>query len=69
MPGRSHLLVTGNYYHVFNKTIDAKRPFEESRMLRKFREIAWYYRSCGGHTPLAGTHLRGVYDFLIDTKA
>lgn len=45
MPGRSHPLVTGQYYHVFNKTIDGKRPLETVRMIQKFKHIAWYYRS------------------------
>jgi putative transposase len=45
MPGRPHLLVTSEYYYVFNKTVDGKRPLEDRRMLQKFKEIAWYYRS------------------------
>lgn len=45
MPGRSHPITTGNHYHVYNKTIDGKRPFENPRILQKFKEICWYYRS------------------------
>lgn len=45
MPGRNHPLVTGNYYHIYNKVLDSKRPFENPRTLQKFKEICWYYRS------------------------
>lgn len=45
MPGRNHPLVTGNYYHIYNKVLDGKRPFENPRILQKFKEICWYYRS------------------------
>lgn len=40
---RSH--VTGGYYHVYNKTIDGKRPLENPRLLAKMKDITWYYRS------------------------
>lgn len=60
MPGRPHLLVTGEYYHVFNKTVDGKRPFESSRMLNKIKEIAWYYRS------IATTHCYADFIRLAD---
>ena len=45
MSSRKVPFITGNYYHIYNKTIDAKRPFENPRLLHKFKEICWYYRS------------------------
>lgn len=50
MPGRKYPLVTEAYYHVYNKTIDGKRPLENPRVLSKMKEICWYYRSIS--TPL-----------------
>lgn len=45
MSSRKQPLITGSFYHVYNKTIDGKRPFENPRILRNFKEICWYYRS------------------------
>ncbi|OGK18433.1 hypothetical protein A3D80_00345 [Candidatus Roizmanbacteria bacterium RIFCSPHIGHO2_02_FULL_40_13b] len=38
-------LVTGQIYHVFNKTIDKKRIFEYEQFCQFFAEISKYYRS------------------------
>jgi len=44
MPGRSHPLLTGNIYHVYNKTIEKKVIFI-GEYCDKFIQTARYYRS------------------------
>lgn len=45
MPGRSQPLVTEQIYHIFNKSIDKKRIFEEKMVDQIFLDTAKYYRS------------------------
>jgi len=45
MPGRAHPIITGNIYHVFNKTIDRREIFTENNLCNKFIETITYYRS------------------------
>ncbi len=45
MPGRNHLFEEGGYYHVYNKTIDEKRPFESERNCKIFLHMMWFYRN------------------------
>lgn len=45
MPGRMHIFENGKYYHVFNRTIDGKRPFSSILNCKQFIRILWYYRS------------------------
>lgn len=45
MPGRDHPFLTGNTYHVFNKTIDGRRIFEDAEICQNFLECTLYYRS------------------------
>ncbi len=44
MPGRLHPLLTGNIYHIYNKTIENKAVFVE-KYCNKFIQTARYYRS------------------------
>jgi len=44
MPGRPHPLLTGNIYHVYNKTIE-KRSIFIKKYYEKFIQTACYYRS------------------------
>src|SRR3989344_8279828 len=43
MPGRQHPFLTGNIYHVYNKTLRGKLLNEASFL--KLEQIFWYYRS------------------------
>lgn len=45
MPGRNHIFEEGCYYHVYNKTIDGRRPFESARNAGIFLHMMWYYRT------------------------
>ena len=45
MPGRNHLFEEGGYYHIYNKTIDAKKPFVSSRNCQIFEHMIWFYRA------------------------
>lgn len=44
MPGRTYPLVTNNIYHVFNKSLDHKKIFENTTS-NLFLQIVRYYRS------------------------
>jgi len=44
MPGRLHPLITGNIYHVFNKSIEKKVIFSKE-FCNVFLKTAFYYRS------------------------
>jgi len=44
MPGRPHPLLTGNIYHIINKTIERKTIFV-NEISDKFLQTARYYRS------------------------
>ncbi len=44
MPGRKHGFQIGNYYHIYNKTIDGKRVFESATKANVFLHMLWYYR-------------------------
>lgn len=75
MPGRKYPLITEAYYHVYNKTIDGKRPLENPRILSKMKEICWYNRSKS--TPMCyADYLRAsderrkhVYNVLANTNS
>lgn len=45
MPGRKHPFIVGSIYHVFNKTIEGRKIFNEDEKCQKFLEICRYYRS------------------------
>ena len=45
MPKREDPLITGKIYHVFNKTLDGKKIFEDDRNKLHFIELVKYYRS------------------------
>jgi len=45
MPGRPHLLITGEIYHIYNKTINKNKLFSVDFNCEKFMEDIWYYRS------------------------
>lgn len=45
MPGRNHIFQEGGYYHIYNKTIDDKRPFESERNCKIFLHMMWFYRN------------------------
>lgn len=45
MPGRLHPFVTNYCYHIFNKTIEGKRIFEEEETCEIFLDVVRYYRS------------------------
>jgi len=45
MPSRKEPFVTGNIYHIFNKTIDRKRVFQQDTYARAFYDRLIYYRS------------------------
>lgn len=47
MPGRPQPLVTEYIYHIFNKTIEGKRIFEDAVICHAFIDICKYYRSSG----------------------
>ncbi|OGK45561.1 hypothetical protein A3I50_03535 [Candidatus Roizmanbacteria bacterium RIFCSPLOWO2_02_FULL_37_9] len=49
MPGRPHPLLTDYTYHVFNKTIDQKRLFEDKDLCQMFLNIIWHYRSTNSY--------------------
>ncbi len=45
MPGRLEPILTGNIYHVFNKTIESKKIFTNKNSCNHFIELIQYYRS------------------------
>lgn len=45
MPGRNHQFQEGSYYHIYDKTIDGRRPFESARNAEIFLRMMWYYRA------------------------
>lgn len=45
MPKREDPLATGKIYHVFNKTLDGKKIFEDDRNKLYFIELVKYYRT------------------------
>lgn len=45
MSGRNHFFLTNNIYHVYNKTIEQKRIFDDQEICKKFLDILTYYRS------------------------
>ncbi|MBU1200198.1 transposase [Patescibacteria group bacterium] len=44
MPGRKELLVTGEYYHVFNKGIDQRSTFDDKSDYKRMVETLGFYR-------------------------
>ena len=44
MPYRIKPIVTGNYYHIFNRGIDKRLIFQDVRDYRRFLEVAYYYQ-------------------------
>lgn len=53
MPGRKVELVTGEYYHVYNRSIARVQIFREKREYRRFVDLLKYYRFGGGKMPLS----------------
>lgn len=45
MPGRLHHLITGQIYHIYNKTINDNSLFNNDFYCQKFIDDIWYYRS------------------------
>ncbi|OGK14727.1 hypothetical protein A3C98_03410 [Candidatus Roizmanbacteria bacterium RIFCSPHIGHO2_02_FULL_37_15] len=45
MSGRNHTLLTNSIYHIYNKTIEQKRVFDDPKICQKFLDILIYYRS------------------------
>lgn len=45
MPHRQILFTNGDYYHIFNKTIDHKTPFLNPQLCSSFLRTAYYYRA------------------------
>lgn len=45
MPGRNHIFTEGAYYHIYNKAIDGKRPFDSMRNSQIFLHMMWFYRA------------------------
>jgi len=45
MPGRPHPLLTDQFYHIYNKTINKNKLFANESNCQKFMEDIWYYRS------------------------
>lgn len=45
MPHRQTQFTNGEYYHVFNKTIDHKTPFLDTQLCSSFLRTAYYYRA------------------------
>ncbi|PIY69318.1 hypothetical protein COY90_01290 [Candidatus Roizmanbacteria bacterium CG_4_10_14_0_8_um_filter_39_9] len=45
MPTRDDVFQNGDYYHIFNKTIDGKKIFLSSRVAYEFIRTFFYYRS------------------------
>lgn len=47
MPGRLEPLVTGNYYHIFNRGSDSRNVFLQNRDYKRFKQALIYYRFAG----------------------
>ena len=45
MPGRKHKFIIDGIYHVYNKTIEKRKLFDNKDICSKFIEIIQYYRS------------------------
>jgi len=45
MPKRKMNFINGEYYHIFNKTIESKQIFIDNYLTSMFLEISQYYRS------------------------
>ena len=45
MPARKINFINGQIYHVFNKTIESKKIFDDNYLCREFLETILYYRS------------------------
>lgn len=45
MPRRRVLFSNNEYYHVFNKTIDLKKPFLNDKLCDAFLDTAYFYRA------------------------
>ena len=47
MPGRTVPLVTGEYYHLYNRGTEEKEIFYQSRDYRRFQQTFYYYQFTG----------------------
>lgn len=63
MPGRPHPLITGNIYHIYNKTIEKREVFIE-RYCDVFIKTACYYRS--SQSILRFSNLKKLSPTLLD---
>src|SRR3989338_1926632 len=45
MPSRRDIFTNGGIYHVFNKTIDKRKIFENEFIAERFLSQVYYYRS------------------------
>lgn len=45
MPGRDISFTNSGVYHIFNKSVEGKKIFDNQRYAQIFLKIAWYYRS------------------------
>lgn len=45
MPERREIFTNGNYYHIYNKTIDKRAPFVNNYLCALFLDTAKYYRA------------------------
>lgn len=47
MPGRTTPLVTGEYYHIFNRGNEKRKVYTQSRDYKRFQQIIYYYQFTG----------------------
>ncbi len=49
MPSRTDVFTNECYYHVFDKTIDNRKVFDNQKVSKEFIKTFLYYRSCRAH--------------------
>ncbi|MBI2314528.1 transposase [Candidatus Daviesbacteria bacterium] len=68
MPGRIIPLVSGEYYHVFNRGTEKKDIYIQPRDYNRFQKTFYYYKHCGPKLKFSKFNKSNLFKPLLNEK-